>query len=211
MVHGLSPDEWEAKVPHCPEWSIRETIAHLAGVVDDAINANLGGVGTDPWTAIQVEKRSTVSGTEILNEWNSYAPFVEARFTDIGLGGSQGVFDIVTHEHDLRFALGQAGARQSDALRVGLYFIASRFENRTDAQFIVDGIELFVGNDRPTAGSAASATRPTFTLRASLFDVIRASSSRRSVDEIRALDLEGDFEAFLGLAPFGFPETSFGE
>lgn len=200
MLEVLTPQQWEQTVPHCSAWTVRQTLSHLAGVVDDAINANLAGVGTDPWTAVQVAKRESLTGPEILEEWAKWAPFVEARFTQLGLAGAQGVFDAVTHEQDLRFGLNQPGGRDSEALRVGLYFIASRLATKVEAQLIVDGVPVF-----------SNVAAPSFTLTASLFDTIRAASSRRSASEMACMALEGDRDAFMAIVPFALPGESLAE
>ncbi len=201
LFTGLSDEQWETVVPHCPQWTVRQTLAHLSGIVDDAINGNMEGVTTEPWTAAQVAKRADMSGSDILEEWNTYAPFVEARFSEVGLPMARAVFDQVTHEHDVRFALAQPGGRQSDALRLGLYLFVSGSVSEAGAQLIVDGVTVY--SDEPA--------EPTFTLRASLFDTVRSFGSRRSEHEIRQLDISGDVDTMLGLSPFGLPEHSLGE
>ncbi len=207
LCTGLSAQEWERVTPHCPDWTVRQTLAHLAGVVDDGINGNLEGVATDPWTAAQIAKRADKSGEEILDEWNTWAPFVEDRATNIGLGFAQLVFDAVTHEHDMRFALGKPGARDSQALRIGLTFFQSRLPTSAEKagvlcpQIIVDGTPLFAN---PAPGS--------LTLTASLFDVIRSLGSRRTLDEIASLNWSSDPMSVVSvLLPFSPPATALGE
>jgi uncharacterized protein (TIGR03083 family) len=199
VLTGLTPEQWETVVPHCPEWTVRQTLAHLSGIVDDGINGNLDGVATDPWTAAQVDKRADVSGPDILEEWNTYAPFLEARLSEVGLPMARAVFDVVTHEHDLRFALGKPGGRKSDALKLGLSMFVGGSVSDSGGQLIVDDRRVF------TDDQAA------FTLTASLFDTVRSLGSRRSEEEIRRLSITGDVEALLRLPPFGLPETSLGE
>jgi hypothetical protein len=43
-------------VPATPGWEVHAVIAHLAGVMEDAMAANLAEAGSDPWTAAQVER-----------------------------------------------------------------------------------------------------------------------------------------------------------
>jgi uncharacterized protein (TIGR03083 family) len=236
LCTGLSAEQWEQKTPHCPDWTVRETLAHLAGVVDDGINGNLEGVATEPWTAAQIAKRADKSGPEILEEWNTWAPFVEDRATNVGLGFAQMVFDAATHEHDLRFALAKPGARDSEALRIGLHFFQVRLPASAEKagvpcpQIIVDGIPLRTGGPHlrfassPTRGftsdrQAGSGT-PLFanpapdalTLSASLFDVIRSIGSRRTLDEIATLNWSADPRAVMSLLlPFAPPATALGE
>jgi uncharacterized protein (TIGR03083 family) len=207
LCTGLSAQDWERITPHCPDWTVRQTLAHLAGVVDDGINGNLAGVATEPWTALHVTKRADRSGEEILEEWNTWAPFVEDRATNIGLGFAQMVFDAVTHEHDLRFALGKPGARDSEALRIGLTFFQARLPGSAERagvlcpQIIADGTPLFAN---PAPGA--------LTLTGSLFDVVRSIGSRRTLDEIASLNWSGDPRALMSaLLPFAPPSTALGE
>jgi uncharacterized protein (TIGR03083 family) len=204
---ALSTEDWERVTPHCPDWTVRQTLAHLAGVIDDGLNGNMEGVTTEAWTAVHIAKRADNSGPEILKEWNTWAPFVEDRATSVGLGLSQLVFDAVTHEHDLRFALGIPGARDSDALRLGLYFFQQRLPANADKagvpcpQIIVDGRPLFA-HPAPDA----------LVLTASLFDTVRSIGSRRTLDEIAALDWSADPRAVMSLLlPFAPPTTALGE
>ena len=207
LCASLTTEEWEQITPHCPDWTVRQTLAHLAGVVDDGINGNLNGVATDAWTAAQITKRADKSGPEILEEWNTWAPFVEDRATNVGLGFAQMVFDAVTHEHDLRFALAKPGARNSEALRIGLAFFQSRLPASAEKagvicpQIIVDGAALFA-NPAPEA----------LVLTASMFDTVRAIGSRRTLDEIAALNWSGDPRPVMSLLlPFAPPSIALRE
>ena len=196
MLADASPEVWETPVPHCPEWTVRETVAHLSGIVDDALNANMAGVATDEWTAAQVAKRASTSGPSILEEWTTYAPFVDARATEAGLGLSQLLFDAVNHEHDLRHALGRPGARESDALWVAAHFVSANITSRyrtfnlNPISLIVDGEALMGSHD--------------IELRGTTFDIVRAACSRRSLGQIRALDWRGKVteDHFAKLFPF---------
>src|SRR5207245_258980 len=98
-------------VPACPEWTVHDVIAHLAGVCADIINGNLAGVATESWTAAQVDARRAHTVEQIIAEWSEVAPQVEAMADHFpGRAGPQLVFDLTTHEHDLRGALGRPDA-----------------------------------------------------------------------------------------------------
>lgn len=236
LCSGLSPEQWDLHTPHCPDWTIRETLAHLAGIVDDGINGNLEGVTTEPWTAAHIAKRADNSGPEILEEWNTWAPFVEDRATNVGLGFAQMVFDAVTHEHDLRFALNQPDARDSTALSIGLHFLQNWLPARAekagvlcpqiivnDTLFRTSGPHLpFASNptqqltsDRQTRSGTPLFANPApgaLCFTGSMFDVVRSIGSRRTLDEIAALDWSGDPRGILSLLlPFTPPATALGE
>ena len=204
LLAGLDADDWERTVPHCPEWTVRQMLAHMAGVVDDAVNQNMDGVATPAWTKAHLDKRVQQSGPDIALEWNTYAPFVEAVATQRGMALSQLLFDAATHEHDLRHALGAPGARDSTAVAVGLGFITGRLDSRaggSPVRIVVDGAE-FTGD--------AAANKPMLT--ASAFDVIRCFGSRRSMDQVEALDWSSRQPAtFDGLTFFGYPPVAIDE
>jgi uncharacterized protein (TIGR03083 family) len=204
---------WETGVPHCPEWTIRETVAHLVGVVDDAVNGNLAGAGTDPWTKIQVDKRAEVSGPQLLDDWNNYAPFVEARFSQIGLAGAQGVFDAVTHEHDLRHALSAPGGRDSDAIWIGIHFITDRLANRERIEMVLDGVAIRpVQNETDSSNTTDGAPgMAPLVLTATAFDALRIFCSRRTEAEIRSLQWSEDPSRVLAALPFALPQSALHE
>ncbi len=204
LLAGLEADDWDRIVPHCPDWTVRQTLAHMSGVIDDAINQNMNGVATAPWTQAHLDKRAGRSGPEIIDEWTTNARFVEAVATKRGMAHSQLLFDAATHEHDLRHALGVPGARDSTAVAVGLGFVVGVLAGRaggTPVRVIVDDAEL--------TGNAATTTP---TLTASAFDVIRSFGSRRSRDQVEALDWSSSDPSTLdALTFFGYPPVAINE
>jgi len=74
LVLAADPEGRTAPVPGCPEWAVKDVIAHVTGVCTDVLEGNLDGVTTAPWTAAQVAKRSDKSLAEILSEWAEVAP-----------------------------------------------------------------------------------------------------------------------------------------
>jgi len=184
-------------VPCCPAWSVHDVVAHLAGVVDDVLAGRLDGVATDPWTAAQVELRRGRPLAEVVDEWNALAPQFEQFLDSVGPPGAQAVADIVTHEHDIRQALGSPGARDSDALAIGLDFIAPGLRESARQRGIAPpGLRTPDGRAWPEPGDGASVI-------ATAFDLVRASTGRRSVAQLRALDWQGDVEAVLPAFTFG--------
>jgi hypothetical protein len=124
----------------------------------------------------------------------------EARLSEIGFARTQAVFDAATHEHDIRFAIGQPGARSSDAVWVGVHFICTRIASEVDVALILDGIEAI------SPRSAAS-----LLLTASPFDAIRLFASRRTEAEVRSLAWSADPVSVLKALPFVLPAQALGE
>jgi uncharacterized protein (TIGR03083 family) len=192
LVRDLDDGALATVVPACPEWSVKDVVAHVCGVVDDALAGRLDGVATDPWTAAQVEARRSAPISDVLAEWAEKAPAFEAILDDIGPPGRQAVFDCVTHEHDVRGALRAPGARDSDAVAVALSFLGPALESAGAPVRVrtADG-KSFGPDDAPA------------TLTAEAFEIIRAATGRRSVDQIRAMDWSGDVDAGLSAFTWG--------
>ncbi len=107
-----------------PEWRVRDVLAHLVGVPTDVMAGKLDGVATEPWTRAQVDARRDASVEEMLAEWAETGPQFEAALTGVPFEMSgQALFDAMTHEHDIRAALGVPGARDTDAVEIAWEWI----------------------------------------------------------------------------------------
>jgi uncharacterized protein (TIGR03083 family) len=196
IVGRIDRERADTMVPTCPEWSVHDVVAHLAGGVADALAGNLEGLGTDEWTAAQVRARRDASTADVLTEWNQNAPALERFLDPAGMLGRQAVADAVSHEHDIRTALSMPGARDSDAVRIGLGFAATRLIESAAEH----GVALRL---RSTDGLDLGADDARVTLRGDEFELLRAATGRRSVDQLREMDWIGDPEAVLGAFTWG--------
>lgn len=209
LVRAASPDALDAIAPATPEWRARDVLAHLAGVATDVVNGNVAEAGGDNWTAVQVDARRDKPVDTLLDEWDTSGrqvdAFVLALPTEIT---GQLIADTVTHEHDLRHAFGAPGARDSDAVAIGVGWVVDVLGRMYDAagepalRFAHDGRE-----------SVCGMVEPAITLRASSFELARAVTGRRTLDEIRAYDWSPDAapERLLALPPFTARLESLGE
>ena len=109
LVLSLDDDELARAVPACPGWTVHDVVSHITGVADDALNGRMDGVATDPWTAAQVERGRGLSTADLLERWTEQA----AVFESFPLP-PQAVIDLTTHEQDIRGAVDQPGARDTD-------------------------------------------------------------------------------------------------
>jgi len=194
LVVGSDAD---AVAPATPDWTVRELLAHLAGVAADIVQGNLDGVGTDEWTARQVAARRERSVEELLAEWNEHGVVVESMADQFGRSGGQLVTDASTHEHDLRGALGRPGARDADAVEIAFGYLGDALGHDLDAAghgaLVVHhagGITVFGSGE------------PTFALRTTHFEFLRATTGRRSAAQIAAYDWDGVALSDLALARF---------
>ena len=156
----------------------------------------LEGVGTNPWTEVQVEARRGRSLAAIIDEWDESGVALEAAFAG-GSAPEQLVFDAVTHEHDLRHAIGRPGAQDHDAIEVGLGFLAQAWPF-VAGTYEVPPLRVVFGDREMVVG-----TDPQVTLRLSPFETLRALTGRRSLDQIRAYRWGTDPEPWLAAFTWG--------
>lgn len=106
----------------CPGWSVHDTVAHLVGVVEDGLAGRLSGPPDEAMTATQVERHRDDSIEDLVTVWDDLAPMFEAVVTERQIWAA--VLDVVSHEHDIRAAFGEPGARDDLAVRLGAQRLA---------------------------------------------------------------------------------------
>jgi uncharacterized protein (TIGR03083 family) len=157
-------------VPHCPSWTVRELASHLLGVPDDIVNGRMEGVASDAWTQAQVERHRGKSLLTLADELAELAPRFDPILPHIPpMARSQMTMDAVTHEHDLRNAVAQPGARDSLAVGAALAWLGVWAEKRVP-------------------GSHAAL----FDVGVADFDLLRCLTGRRSLRQAKALGLPVD-------------------
>ncbi len=198
-----STDDLEATgrtpVPACPGWTVADVVGHLTGICADVLAGNMDGVATEPWTDTQVAARRPTPLDDVLAEWSEIAPKVESLAGGFGEAGGQWVGDFVTHEHDVRGALGRPGARDSDAVRVGLGFMVPGYLAAV-SQRSLPTLAVVVDDERWTSDETSP---PAATLAAPPFEVMRSLTGRRSADQVRALPWAGDADPYLPALAWG--------
>lgn len=187
LVGDLDDERARTPVPACPGWTVHDVVSHLAGNLADAVAGRLEGAGTDERTAEQVAGRKDVPLSEVIREWNEHAAVVEPLMDGAGEIAVNGVADIASHEHDIRAALGLPGARETDAVHMGLAFGAGRLV----ASAAERGVRLRV---RTYGGWETGPVDADVVLTGDPFELLRAITGRRSVEQLRALEWKGDAE-----------------
>lgn len=192
--------------PATPEWSVHDVLAHLSGVCADVEAGRLEGITTDAWTAAQVVPRRTMTTGDLLAEWDRLGPGFETALgaaPDVIAG--QAVFDAITHEFDIRHALGQPGGRDSDAFAIAWAWIMVALSGRDGAAVAVvtgEGDEFTMG-----AGETVAS------LRTSRFECFRGATGRRSAEEVAAWAWDPDARPDLvpGASIFRLRDDPLGE
>jgi hypothetical protein len=192
LVRATPAEAMDQIAPATPEWRVRDVLAHVVGVTADVAEGRIDGIATEPWTAAQVDARRDCSVDEILAEWDERGPQFETALLDVPPApASQAVFDAVTHELDIRHALGAPGGRDS----------RTAFESPA-LRILTDDGETVSGAGEPIA-----------TITTTRFDFVRAVSGRRTAEEISAFAAQGDIDpALIVFAPiFTMRSTSLSE
>jgi uncharacterized protein (TIGR03083 family) len=188
----VNEDVAGAPVPTCPGWTVKDVIAHLAGCLSAYRSGNPQETLGPGWGDRAVKAREHLSLEECITEWNELVndpgDAFESRF------GPVAVADVVAHEHDIRAALDSPGARDDEnivpAVLMGLSFLGNKPEAQQlpALRVITEDIDQSVGQEKPIA-----------TLRTSTFELFRTIHGRRSVDQVRAMNWEGDPEPWIPL------------
>ena len=195
LVRSLDDELLNRIVPACPEWTVKQLVAHVTGVASDSLHANITEMGRADWTQSQVDARKDKSLEDILDEWAGTTEQIAAALDDLHPTLSSALIgDAVTHEHDLRNAVGNRDARDTDGVVISAGFYSRYFGKRLkDAglpTLIVDA-----GEHQWTAGRE----EPAGTVKAPLFEMLRGLTGRRTTDEVKAFDWSVDAAPYLEL------------
>jgi uncharacterized protein (TIGR03083 family) len=217
LVSGLSEDELDRAVPATPGWTIRNIVAHLAGDASCAIVGDFPSVFfeafgepeavalVNEWTAGQLAKRESKPLPEVLAEWDVSAEKVSSMMRD-ETPWPDGVpwfvdrvlvTDLAVHQQDIYGAFGTERDREAPQVKIGLagYIGTMDFRLRSSG-----GPALrFVSGDKTWLAGGDEADT---SVKASRFELFRAMSGRRSPDQIRDLEWDGDPAPFI---PYFYP------
>ena len=180
LVRPLPAEDLARPVPACPGWTVRCTVSHLAAAPEWAAAGRLTGLPTDEDTATQVAELAEVPTPEVLDRWAEAAPgFAEmAAAADIW----PAAIDIVTHEHDIRHALGRPGDRDGEAVGLLAEALLRWWSPSRPVEVVTPSRTVRRG---PDDGEPIRWT-------SSDFEVLRARLGRRSRSQLAAMDWSED-------------------
>jgi hypothetical protein len=184
LSEKISADDEQKIVPATPQWNVQQLLCHIVGVPEDILAGRMEGVTSDAWTDAQVELFKGLSVSELMNVFqNSATPLDEILPMIPQPVISQFVMDAVTHEHDLRGAMKEPGARDSVAVDVALGFL----------------FQLLAKTDVPLLQILLASSTPRW-------DIFRSLTGRRTIIQMNDLGLPGEAIAiFVAGLPFEIP------
>jgi uncharacterized protein (TIGR03083 family) len=180
MLGTLDEDEWALPVDACPGWQVRDVVAHLTAICEDALAGRLTGPPSEEVTAEQVERLRPVPPAELLRRWDELAqPFAELADS---FSVWAPVFDVWAHEQDIRTAVGRPGGRDHPLVDRMTELIMDGID--IDGQLVVEGdTRTYRSPDKPG---------PEYKVRTTPFEMLRLRVGRRSPDQVEALDWSTD-------------------
>jgi len=183
LARTLMSEQLAAVVTCCPLWSVRDLVGHLTGVLEDRRDGNMPTGSFSDWTAAQVARHRGESIESILETWR----VVAAASVDAPPSMASLSFDAVTHEFDLYQALGVAGDRSTESVRVG----ADRALGRMSSMLTQGGAP---GVRVTTEGGIdlAEGGAPPVELETTRFSLMRMTTGRMSRRQAEALGWGSD-------------------
>ncbi|MFK0292910.1 maleylpyruvate isomerase N-terminal domain-containing protein [Streptomyces sp. NPDC090442] len=204
VVGRLPAQRFDARVPACPEWSVRDLLAHLVGVAADHVTGRLDGAPGPLWTHRHVREHRRLAPAILMDRWQELA-------TDLGplLSGAEPrttlVHDIVQHEADLLAATGGPQPLPRDAWLPLLDDLC-----RTAASWMApDGVLVVRSAGR--SWWIGEGARPTAVLDAPAFELWRGFFGRRSLRQMTAWPLAGSDPGLARLPRFPPRESDLAE
>ncbi len=187
---------WDVAVPACPGWTVRGTVSHLLGNIEDAMAGRLTGPPTDAQVADQIARHTDGAPAGLLDEWAEAASAFEPMISQAGIWAV--VLDVLTHTQDIRGALELPGERDDeDAVLMARMVTSADLPVR---------LTFDIGAEQLSTNECAG---PTHTVATSPFEVARIRFGRRSPDQVLAMNWQPALPAIPdGLFIFGPRRTA---
>ena len=171
----------------CPGWSVRDVVAHLAGLCEDWVDSRLGHYASDAWTDAQVARADGENLGEILDRWAvAVERFAQLPDDDVMGPPARWAFgDAVVHEADIRDALAEQPV-PADAVELALKGTIARWREVVPLTLLLrapDLREWWLGT--PDAPDAVVAEAPAY-------EIFRALAGRRTEADVRAWSWSAD-------------------
>ena len=187
LVEGLDAGRADARVPACPDWSVRDLLSHVVGLGVDVLAGDEPDDHNEAWTARQVQARRGDDLATIVQEWRGITAPMRTYLRDVS---PRPLADLVIHEQDLRGALGVSGGQDTAGVAMVRERMLTRFAPSVEGLPV---IALEGGSWSWQSGPDA----PAVVVRASAFDLGRALTARRSEGQLRGWTVQGVLDPYL--------------
>lgn len=182
LATSLTAEQVAATVPACPDWQVKDLIAHMTGVDTDAWNGDVDEEFSDSWTDAHVRQRVDASLADVLDEWNTLRAKADELFESAPDELRTGmVVDASVHEQDFRGAIDSPGAKDQPGNRVALDMFAEGFGERVRDNGLPT-LHVDAGDWQRTFGDG----EPTVRVSVEEFEFQRALTGRRSTGQVRS-------------------------
>lgn len=182
------PEVAERIVPACPEWTVRDLLAHVVG---NTRSSYRGGRSLPPIHQLGI--------SELLDEWELTGPAAEQTLADKG-GFNRDilVMDLFTHELDLRRVVEVPAPDDHPAYPTAMGVVLGGFTASIFARGL-PGLRLEADGAQWTAGWGT----PKATVRAHRFDLYRSIAGRRTHQQIAQLSWSAPADRWLPAFTWG--------
>lgn len=191
-------------VPACPGWTVRDIVAHLLGTLADLTAGKIEESASEEWAAGHIERTKNRSMSDLTAEWHvrsNTTPGIFERY------GALLLSDLVTHEFDIKQAIGNTQGRDLQVVRtVAIFYLnaldqAWREDGVAPLRILTETSSLDIGGDDPETS-----------VEIGWWEIGRVVSGRRSIEQVKALTWSGNPEPWLDhLFVFGPRESALDE
>lgn len=191
-VRAAGEDAGTLPVEACPAWTVHDLLAHCTGTPASIVGGHLPTGDLQAWLDGIVADRAAWSLEQLLTEWETAGPAVEAALRASPARLIDLLYDVLAHEHDLRAALGASGPIDDEAVGIGLELTVAHLDADLAAHGL-PGVVLDAGDARWLAG-----TEPVgLELLAPAYELFRLLGGRRSRAQLAGAVRVGDLDRFL--------------
>jgi uncharacterized protein (TIGR03083 family) len=204
LVRELDEGGLAKTVPACPDWSVRDLLAHLVGTCQaqaedtsppeaesDFMKILIGWnepartAARNRWAGEMVTVREGASVEDLLEEWDRWE---KASVATVNRGGLSSmrlpwlVSDLVTHAQDVRGAVGRPGEPGREAGQLALKTLLFQFDIRVTATEL-PVLRVVDADGKVLSGKSGTGA----TLSGTRHELLRAFAGRRSLEQIRPM------------------------
>ena len=228
QLQAADESAWSTPIPIRPEWTVKDTVAMLAGFAKALVEGAWREDYSDAWSDPDVRRRllnafnglillrRDHSGPQVLAEWETHAVKLERMMNGDEqfpegthpFAGWTYLWAVVQNAHNIWAALQvESKLRDSEAtamvLESAVYWLDMRLQ-ATGAP----ALRIRAGDREWVVGDGI----PQATVTAPAFELFRALSGRRSLEQILAFSWDGDPQPYLKVfSPFEAPKEAFVE